>query len=120
MKARTTMVLWLALAAAAAAQDADRYHVYFGDLHSHTTYSPDARIHFGARHFEDPGWACLQARQNGLDFLAVTDHDFALGARTWTMTQEQMERNYLPGRFTTFIGYEWTSMTSTISYGDLD
>lgn len=106
--------------AAALAQDAGQFRIYYGDLHTHTTYSPDASIHFGARHYEDPGWACLQARRNGLDFLAVTDHDFALGPRKWTQTQLQVNRNNQPGVFTTFLGYEWTSMTSTITYGTRD
>ncbi len=119
MLARTVVPLFL-FCAAALAQDAGRYDIYYGDLHTHTTYSPDASIHFGARHYEDPGWACVQARRNGLDFLAVTDHDFALGPRKWELTQLQVNRQNQPGVFTTFLGYEWTSMTSTITYGNAD
>ncbi len=115
-----TLVSLVLSGAAALAQDAQQYRIFYGDLHTHTSYSPDASIHFGARHYEDPGWACLQARRNGLDFLAVTDHDFALGPRKWALTQLQVNRHNQPGVFTTFLGYEWTSMTSTITYGSND
>ncbi len=41
------------------------YCIYFGDLHSHTSFSDGGGI---------PSEAFLQARKYGADFLAVTDH----------------------------------------------
>jgi trimeric autotransporter adhesin len=75
--------LWLTLATIAimllatpAAQAAD-YHLYFGDLHSHTSYSDGAGT---------PAEAYAAARAAGADFLATTDHHYQLHAWEWADT----------------------------------
>lgn len=47
--------------------------VYWGDLHVHTYYSGDA-ANWGLASTETPDKACQYAKDNGLNFLAVTDH----------------------------------------------
>jgi hypothetical protein len=147
---------------------------YYGDLHLHTSYSPDAYLANGTR--VDPDQAYRFARGEPgrylylgeevrrptppLDFLAVTDHSEYLGVlntlqdpesplsrsetgkelkeegleafsrlggfssgasvpgvdmkaisqSAWQRTIEAANRNYQPGKFTTFIAYEWTAM----------
>ncbi len=43
------------------------YHIYFGDLHSHTSFSDGKGT---------PTQAYVQARKYGADFMAVTDHSY--------------------------------------------
>lgn len=45
----------------------------------------------------------------GLDFGATGDHDhlFETSDDMWSMTQEAVLKYNQPGRFTTFLGYEW-------------
>jgi len=59
---------------AAGNHSAPAFHVYFGDLHNHTSFSDGAGT-------PDQAWA--QARASGADFLAVTDHRNRLSDSEW-------------------------------------
>ena len=47
----------------------------------------------------------------GLDFAAVTSHDFQLTLRDWDEVRRATEAAHRPGEFVTFLGYEWSGAT---------
>ena len=72
--------------------------LFWGDLHGHSHCSD-------ASH--PPEFFYSYARNQGfLDFCALTDHDTFTPDIWETMTRVAAE-TYEPGRFTTFLGYEW-------------
>ena len=75
--------------------------VYWGMIHGHTETSDGAGSldHYYAHMREQ----CL------LDFGATGDHDhvFETSEEMWQMTQEATARHHEPGKFATFLGYEW-------------
>lgn len=89
----------------------EKYNLYFGQLHSHTSYS-------------DGAGSCEEAYQhasgvNNLDFLAVTDHSNsfdnadAASISDGSMSQEWVEGHQLADQYTTndfvsIFGYEMT------------
>ncbi len=80
------------------------YNYYFGNLHSHTSYSDGVLT---------PSDAFKHARDAAkMDFHAVTDHGYYMQEATnlhhWFMALEEADLFYEPGRFVTLIGYEWT------------
>lgn len=99
---------------------------YFGDLHNHCA------VGYGHGSLED---AFRNARMQ-LDFAAVTVHahwpdipedeprlkalvayhkrGFQKSDQAWKQVQEAVEANYHPGKFVTFLAYEWHSN----QYGD--
>ncbi len=82
----------------------DDYGFYFGNLHSHTSYSDGVLT---------PSDAFQVARDAArLDFLAVTDHGYYMQEATnlhlWYKAHEEADAMYEPGRFVTLIGFEWT------------
>jgi hypothetical protein len=77
--------------------------IYWGDLHTHTMYSdgrgtPAETYDFGRR-------------LSALDFTAVTDHSFVTTDAMWKEITEVTNRFYEPGRFVTFLAYEWSGQT---------
>jgi len=89
------------------AQDAaQRFKVYWGDLHSHTAYSFDGvgnEAFYYARYI------------SGLDFYARTDHTSApdpdgttigLNETTWNAYIAEADKYYDPGHFVTLYAYE--------------
>jgi len=97
--------------------------LYWGDTHVHGSYSRDA-YRLGNRSV-DPDtayrWAkglpvvhpYTQARvqlQRPLDFLIVTDHAEGLEPTEWKGVIEAAERHYAPCSFTSFVGWEWSSV----------
>lgn len=106
---RTMLVLaavFSALAACACygAEPAPEFNCYFGNLHSHTSYSDGVLT---------PSDAFQHARDLALlDFLAVTDHGYyfqeATNIHHWFMSLEEADAFYEPGRFVPMIGFEWT------------
>lgn len=75
---------------------------YFGDLHAHSALSSDAH---GA-----PESLQRYARDAaGLDFVAMTDHNYSLTAKSWETLKRTAAAFHAPGRFLSFVGFEWSS-----------
>lgn len=95
------MILLVCTAASAAPAD---YNYYFGNLHSHTSYSDGVLT---------PTDAFMHARDGArLDFHAVTDHGYYMQEATnlhlWYKALEEADAIYEPGRFVSLVGFEWT------------
>ena len=75
--------------------------IYWGETHGHTGFaegqgSPDGYFLFGRD----------VAR---LDFLSLSEHDIWMDDFEWRTLQEMVEKYRVPGKFTTILGFEWTS-----------
>jgi hypothetical protein len=78
-----------------------KHRVYWGETHGHTGFaegqgSPDGYYTFGRD----------VAR---LDFLSLSEHDIWMDDFEWKTLQQMVEKYQAPGRFTTLLGFEWTS-----------
>lgn len=87
-------------------------HVYYGNLHSHTSYSDGILI---------PREAYRMAIGNGLDFMAVTEHNHAAagGSDGIWLTPERYEdlkktaaEFTQPGKFAALYGQEFSTISS--------
>jgi hypothetical protein len=82
----------------------NRENLYWGDIHAHTKYSdgmgtPDEVI-------------CYARDIAKLDFAAISDHDDIgpyLAPEEWADTKKAIKRFNEPGKFVTFLGYEYRS-----------
>lgn len=101
---------------------ADR-QVLFGDLHVHTSFSPDAFIIsvplMGGTGLRPPADACDFARYcSSLDFWSVNDHAEGVTPRRWDETRESIrECNARSGDpanpdMVAFLGWEWTQVNT--------
>ncbi|MBI1353143.1 MAG: DUF3604 domain-containing protein [Acidobacteria bacterium] len=77
--------------------------IYWGDLHTHTRYSdgrgtPREMLEFGRKYAS-------------IDFCAVTDHAFTTTDWMWEEIQRTANEMNEPGRYVTFLGYEWSGVT---------
>ncbi len=90
------------------------YNVYYGYLHSHTGVSDGKGT---------PSQAFARARDEaGLDFFAVTDHDYYPDDMTdadWQGIKKAANENNEDGKFVAFWGFEWTSDTTEWQQGGL-
>jgi hypothetical protein len=103
--------------------------ILFGDLHVHTTFSPDAFLYglpiFGGEGAHPPADACDFARWcAGLDFFSINDHAEGLTPALWAQTQRSIRECSArsdPARpdLVPFLGWEWTQTGSTpkLHYG---
>ena len=99
-----TVALTLLMAGTA---NAAGYNLYFGDLHSHTSYSDGTGVP------EDAYSAAYAAALAGqIDFFGTTDHShypYGAGfttAESWADTLAVADKYYHPGVFATLPGYE--------------
>ena len=82
---------------------APEQRVYWGDLHTHTKYSdgrgtPAEMYDFGKRYA-------------AIDFCSVSDHAFITTDVMWEDIKRTTREMNEPGRYVTFLGYEWSGST---------
>ena len=77
---------------------------YFGNLHAHTSYSDGMGT---------PTEAYSQVSTiGGMDFFSLTEHGYYFQQTTnihlWYKSIQEAEAFYVPGKFVSLVGYEWT------------
>jgi hypothetical protein len=86
-------------------QDNPGYRIFWGDLHSHSSMSPDGGGGINAFDY---------AKQvSGLDFFSAAEHNHTVGNdyssinnEEWAYLKERTTSLYEPGRFIPILGYE--------------
>ena len=97
--------------------------ILFGDLHVHTTFSPDAFIMSmplrGGSGLHPPADACDFARYcSSLDFWSINDHAEGITPRRWSETRQSIrECNAAAGDpanpdMVSFLGWEWSQVNT--------
>ncbi len=80
----------------------DDMYFYFGDLHSHSSYSDGQGV---------PADTFATARANGADFYALTDHAFEIDPSEWLDIGVQADLASVTGTFAALRGFEYTHNT---------
>lgn len=104
--------------------------ILFGDLHVHTTFSPDAFMRslpfLNGEGTHPPADACDFARYcSNLDFWSINDHAEGISPQHWRETKESIRQcNAVAGDprnpdVVAFLGWEWTQvgLTAKDHYG---
>ena len=98
--------------------------ILFGDLHTHTSFSPDGFILgmplLGGEGARPPADACDYARYcSALDFWGISDHAEGLSPRRWQQTRQAIRQcNAIAGDeanpdLVSFLGWEWSQVALT-------
>lgn len=84
-------------------QEPRKERIYWGDIHTHTMYSDGRGTPAETYDFA--------YRVSALDFASVSDHSFLTTDSMWRQIKQVTNRYNQPGRFVTFLAYEWSGQT---------
>ncbi|HIQ05065.1 MAG TPA: DUF3604 domain-containing protein, partial [Anaerolineae bacterium] len=85
-------------------------NIYFGETHVHTQLHRHDDISDGS----DLDYVYWYGRKVvGLDFVAPTNHDIYLTDDEWAITKRKAAEYNDPGRFVSFLAFEWTSSAAS-------
>jgi hypothetical protein len=91
---------------------AANYSIYWGDIHSHSSYSFDVPLH-GYTNCP-PDTAMDYARYTArLDFVAITDHAELMQPANWVKTKLYCNQKNDPPNFVVLLGFEYTNSRDT-------
>ncbi|RMF91204.1 MAG: DUF3604 domain-containing protein, partial [Nitrospinota bacterium] len=79
------------------------FRPYWGDLHGQSEET------VGTNSVED--YFRFAKEKSGIDFCGHQGNDFQITAEVWAEIQRCVQHFYEPGRFVTFLGYEWSGNT---------
>jgi hypothetical protein len=79
------------------------YRLFWGEIHAQSGLCDGTN---------SPAYLYRYARQAaGLDFAAVSSHDFEMTPDDWSQVTEATREAHRPGAFVTLLGYEWSGRT---------
>jgi uncharacterized repeat protein (TIGR01451 family) len=99
----------LAQSMATADLSAQAMNIYLGDLHSHSGYSDGQGT---------PAQAYATGRANGLDFMALSDHDIMLSPAEWEDVKQQANAANVSGQFVALASFEYSHLYGHINVFD--
>jgi hypothetical protein len=80
-----------------------QYRLYWGDFHGQTKETVGTG---------DPNEYFTFARDvSGVDFSSWQGNDFQVTKELWSTIKKKVKMYHEPGRFVTFLGYEWSGLT---------
>lgn len=91
--------------------DRQAFHIYWGDLHGHSSISDGTQNNETPKRQTPDDYYRYGRDVMKLDFLALTDHAEYISEDEWKELQQVASRFDAPGRFVTLLGYEWSDET---------
>jgi len=88
-------------------EDAMDLKLFWGDIHVHSGLS--RCFWLWNREGGDPDDLYDKLEKAGLDFAAIVDHEGHMKDEDWERLKEVTNRHNKPGKFVTFLGYEWST-----------
>ena len=85
------------------AEEAPEYKLFWGDMHEQNNEAS------GLGTMRDTLWFAEHIGM--LDFTGWQGNDFEISDKNWENVREELNRANVPGRFVTFLGYEWSGVT---------
>lgn len=84
-------------------EKAPEYRAYWGDLHGQSEET------IGTNTVDD--YFRFARESAALDFCSHQGNDFQITRRVWANIRRAVRKYHAPGRFITFLGYEWSANT---------
>lgn len=81
-----------------------QYRLFWGDMHGQNVEAS------GLGSMEDSLWFAQNIGM--LDFTGWQGNDFEISDQNWENVKKALNIKYIPGKFVTFLGYEWSGVTS--------
>ncbi|HYE82767.1 MAG TPA: DUF3604 domain-containing protein [Clostridia bacterium] len=103
VKGRWVETGWEAVSNGCDCQKSDTYRIYWGDMHGQNALGA------GVGNMDE--YLSFARNPSALDFCGWQGNDFEVTAENWEIIKDKIRSYHEPGRFVTFLGYEWSGVT---------